>query len=618
MKRWILLLLIPALVHFHRAVAQDSPFEIQLQAAEVPGLPGVQSYAFGQAGGKWLIVGGRVDGLHRFQPFLSFDAAGRNTDLIVIDPVYRQVWTKPMSVLPASIKEQLSSTNMEFWQEGNYLYCVGGYGYSETQSNRVTYDKLTAIDVPNVINAVINDQPYASYFRQITDAQFQVTGGRLRKINDTYYLLGGQKFTGAYTMGGGGGPGGGTSQQYTNAVRKFTLTDDGTTITVTHLTPYLSSTYLHRRDYNAESQILPNGEEGVTMFSGVFQQSVDLPFLNAVTVDANGYSVESNFEQHYNHYHCPALPVYSASSNEMHTVFFGGIAQFYENNGTLVQDDNVPFVKTIARVTRDGNGNMTETKLPVEMPGLLGASAEFIPNLSLPHYPNHVFKLDSLAPGDHLMGYIYGGIHSTQPNIFFSNNGTQSWASTNIYKVILTVNAPLPVELKKLTARAGSRENIIRWRVASEDLSHYEILCSSDGRDFMPIGTVAAKGGSDEIQYEYAHARPAKLQYYRLAMYDRDGHHRLSEVVTVYRADDDRMLMNVYPNPAHSELTVETDGAPIRRLALLNLSGQLIRSYEPALVSPSATLRLMGLKPGMYLLRVESDRAAGLRRLVIE
>ena len=26
--------------------------------------------------------------------------------------------------------EQLSSTNMEFIQEGNILYCLGGYGYS--------------------------------------------------------------------------------------------------------------------------------------------------------------------------------------------------------------------------------------------------------------------------------------------------------------------------------------------------------------------------------------------------------------------------------------------------------------------------------------------------------
>jgi hypothetical protein len=29
----------------------------------------------------------------------------------------------------------------------------------------------------------------------------------------------------------------------------------------------------------------------------------------------------------------------------MHNLFFGGISQYYYNNGTLIQDDTVPFVK---------------------------------------------------------------------------------------------------------------------------------------------------------------------------------------------------------------------------------------------------------------------------------
>jgi hypothetical protein len=54
----------------------------------------------------------------------------------------------------------------------------------------------------------------------------------------------------------------------------------------------------------------------------------------------------------------------------MHTVFFGGIAQYYDSLGILVQDNNVPFVKTIARVTRDASGTMAEYKLPIVMPTL--------------------------------------------------------------------------------------------------------------------------------------------------------------------------------------------------------------------------------------------------------
>lgn len=86
------------------------------------------------------------------------------------------------------------------------------------------------------------------------------------------------------------------------------------------------------------------------MFSGVFQPIVDLPYLNSVTIDSQGYTIDNSFQQYYNHYHCAVLPMYSASNNEMHNIFFGGIAQYYDDLGVLVQDNNVPFVKTIARV----------------------------------------------------------------------------------------------------------------------------------------------------------------------------------------------------------------------------------------------------------------------------
>ncbi|MCA9748946.1 MAG: hypothetical protein KC414_07555, partial [Romboutsia sp.] len=308
--------------------------------------------------------------------------------------------------------------------------------YSNTFSDHVTYNSLTAIDVPNTINAIINGTNFTSFFRQINDNEFQVTGGRLDKIGQNYYLLGGQNFIGRYNpMGPNNGPG--FIQEYTNEIRIFTITDDGTNINITHLSPYTDTVNLHRRDYNALPQIMPNGKEGITMFSGVFQYIADVPFLNCVNIDSSGYTINNNFQQFYNHYHCPAIPLYTEQNNMMHNVFFGGIAQYYDNNGTLVQDDNVPFVNTIANVTRDANGTMLETKLNIEMPNLLGASAEFIPNLNLKHYENGVIKLDSIPNQKTLLGYIYGGIASTAPNIFFINDGTQSSASNVIYKVFI-------------------------------------------------------------------------------------------------------------------------------------------------------------------------------------
>ena len=416
--------------------SQDIPFTISLEAIDIPQLGGIQSYAFGQSNGKWLIIGGCLDGLHRRQPWASFDLAGHNNQILVIDPIIKKRWVASLSILPTPIQEQLSSTNMEFYQEGDYLFCVGGYGYSELNQDHITHNKLTVINVPELINDIIGANDYANHFRQITDANFQVTGGRLRKMGDKYYLLGGQKFMGRYNpMGPDHGPG--FEQVYTDAIRIFNIEVDQYDISVTHHEPYFDRMNLHRRDYNAEPQIFQDGSEGITMFSGVFQHDVDLPFLNAVNVNDTAYQVEEEFQQLYNHYHCPTIPLYSEEQNRMYTLFFGGIAQYYQYNGSLIQDNTVPFVKTIASVVRDENGKMSEHLLPVEMPGLLGAGAEFIPNKALSKFNNDVIKLDAISENKTLLGYIYGGINSSESNIFWINDGTQSHANNQIYKVFL-------------------------------------------------------------------------------------------------------------------------------------------------------------------------------------
>ncbi|MBK7935978.1 MAG: hypothetical protein IPJ82_02350 [Lewinellaceae bacterium] len=164
-------------------ITGQSPLTIVLEEQNFPNLPGLQSYVIGEADGKWLVMGGRKDGLHRRQPFAAFDAAGNNANLYVIDPVLQSIWSQPLNSLPTSIAEQLQSTNMEFRQIGNTLYVIGGYGYSSTADDHITHPYLVAVDVAGVINAVIDNQPLPPHFRQTEDARIQVTGGYLDWLN---------------------------------------------------------------------------------------------------------------------------------------------------------------------------------------------------------------------------------------------------------------------------------------------------------------------------------------------------------------------------------------------------------------------------------------------------
>ncbi len=411
-------------------------FSLSLKAINIANLSGRQSFAVGQANGKWLIIGGRTDGLHRRQPFATFDINGQPTELLVIDPISKEKWSASINTLPANIQESLKATNINFIQNNNQLYLIGGYGYSYSVADHITYNTLTAVNVSQTIQAIISGNDIASYFRQINNSLFLNTGGQLEKINASYYLIGGQNFQGRYNpMGPTHGPG--FTQAYSNQIRKFNIEDNGTILGINNISIITDSLNLHRRDYNALPQILPNHEQGITVFSGVFQQNADLPYLNSVTIDSININVNNNFNQYYNHYHCANIPMFSANENKMHNIFFGGIAQYYDSLGILVQDNNAPFVKTIARVSRDSLGNMAEYKLPIEMPAFLGAGSEFIYNEQIPTYPNGVIKFDNLPNDSIVLGYIYGGINSNAKNIFWVNDGSQSAASANVFEVSL-------------------------------------------------------------------------------------------------------------------------------------------------------------------------------------
>ena len=418
--------------------AQDQ-FTVQIEPLIITDAPNVHSFSWGKTSdGKWIILGGRIDGLHQRQPFAAFQENDNNKSVYVIDLVANQTWSTSIDALSTVLFEQLQSTNQEFYQRGNTLYIMGGYGYSATQNDHITYDKLTAIDVDGLANAVINNTNIVSFFRQISNSNLAVTGGHLGFLNDVFYLCGGQYFEGIYNpQGPNHGPG--FIQNYTDEIRTFEINDDGTNLSIINYSAQNDTNNLHRRDYNLAPQIFPDGTSGFTMFSGVFQHTANLPWLNSVDVTASGYTVNNTFNQYLSQYHSAKVPIYDTSNNVMHTLFFGGMSQYkLDANNNLIQDDNVPFVKAISKVSRFSDGSMTESSLGIEMPTLLGSGSEFIPfEFGANFSENGILDLNNLQEGVTHIGYIFGGIESTQENIFFINDGTQSSASNLAFKVFI-------------------------------------------------------------------------------------------------------------------------------------------------------------------------------------
>jgi hypothetical protein len=187
-------------------------------------------------------------------------------------------------------------------------------------------------------------------------------------------------------------------------------------------------------------QIFADGRHGFTMFAGVFQYDRDVPWRTAVDFDASGHRVVPGFEQLLSHYHSAHAPLYDAQRREMHTLFFGGLAQYYYNaDGVLTEDSAVPFVKTISMVTRGADDTMREYVIG-QMPALLGTSAELVPNPALAGPMRGILALPPLPlpPAGLDLGFIVGGIESSAPNVFFSDVEDASTASSQLFRVTLT------------------------------------------------------------------------------------------------------------------------------------------------------------------------------------
>jgi len=425
---------------FTRLSAQtgEKPYSITLEEVTWPEWPGMHSFVLGEWDGRWLLMTGRTGGLHGFLPPDPFPVLEANNKIRMFDPVTGEMWSSFTNTLPDVMRDQLHSTNAQYFQRDKYLYIIGGYGKDTLSDIFITFPNLLAVDLELLSEALVNDTEINSSFRQFTDTFFCVTGGEIEVLpnDEKIYLFGGHVFTGQYTKPASDA----FTQTYTNELRKFILEDDGINITVLDLDVIKDTAMFHRRDLNFEPIVYPGEQFGLAAFAGVFQYEADWVWFNPVYVNETGYTMDEKFKQKLNAYTCPVMPVYDSVSQNYYATFFGGISQFYHNevSDTIKEDLNVPFINDISTIIKYADGSTEQILEPIKFEALLGSNAVFILNGEVPHYSNEVIQLHKIY-GQNLAGYIFGGIDALVPNF------TPSSASNRLFKVWIDYENPLGV-----------------------------------------------------------------------------------------------------------------------------------------------------------------------------
>lgn len=459
-------------------VSSQLPYRIQVRpySMGMVDVPTLHSYAVGEYDGKWVFLAGRTNGLHGFNASLpdgNFPSASQNREVWVVDIANRQTWHRPLndaaSGLSAAQIASLSPANTQFYQSGETLYVTGGYGL-DANDNFVTFDTLSAIDVPALGDWVVNGTgTAAAAIRQISDPLVRVTGGGMYAIDGRTHLVFGQDFQGPYSPISNG--------VYTQQVRNFDIVDDGTSLSLANATSSSPEAAYRRRDLNVFPVLQPseNGPQpGLVALSGVFTPT-NGAWTVPVEIDANGNptmddpTAASTFKQGFNGYHSAKLGLYSSASGEMHEVLFGGISLQYreEDTGLVKFDVNFPFVNDITAVRIDAEGIFSQHHLGYfpEISDLagnrirFGANAEFLPVEDLAMFSNGVIDLDAIT-GETTLGHIFGGLAANAPHTR-SSVTTLSSASNQIFEVVLI---PVPEPGTALVALSGLICGLFRGR----------------------------------------------------------------------------------------------------------------------------------------------------------
>ncbi|NVJ85448.1 MAG: hypothetical protein HWE15_04040 [Algoriphagus sp.] len=431
--------------------------QVSLEEAD-PGfwMPELQSPVYATIDDQWVLFGGRKSGLHNMaKDPPAFPNLMANDSIWVVDFANKKSIGVP---IPEPYFHQLSGSSMLHYQEGETLYASGGYTNDGTDSvSNWTSDYFFEINVPNLIQYVLSGGTSPAldqiFTKVIQDPFLQVTGGEMMVANGNFYLVGGQNYKGSYLPGNTG--------EYTSALRKFRLVQEGSDWAITDTLSVIDSKKLHRRDYTLAEVITPGPDSlGAVIYGGVFNKyGLGYPspvYLNDLGSGDPEVTLDTVTSQKVNFYSAAQVDAVMAFGDYRvsRVSILGGITYmvYDAESGKLVVPDTIPLpfsnlISTYYTNGEDETIELVQTPPQAQMPGYLGANAVFFPLPELLYGEaasiidlNKVFSGEQTGPV--LVGYMYGGIKSPVPNPMSGMQNYNTSVNSKLYGVYMTLVIP--------------------------------------------------------------------------------------------------------------------------------------------------------------------------------
>ena len=186
----------------------------------------------------------------------------------------------------------------------------------------------------------------------------------------------------------------------------------------------------------------------------------------------------------------------------------------------------------------------------------------------------------------------------------------------------------MPVELLSFTATKAGNSALLRWQTAQETNSEsFVIERSTDAVHFLPIGTVAAAGQSNQtLSYQFTDSHAAAVGvtvFYRLKMLDTDGSFSYSAIKTLSFDKNNTSLLRYYPSMVVAGETVTIEwvahqAGPLH-LQWIDALGRTIENTQAPVQAGFNRINVTvphGANKGVLMVKLKSDNANNSIKLI--
>jgi uncharacterized repeat protein (TIGR01451 family) len=194
--------------------------------------------------------------------------------------------------------------------------------------------------------------------------------------------------------------------------------------------------------------------------------------------------------------------------------------------------------------------------------------------------------------------------------------------------LVSNIQVSLPVKLIDFTASYEKPDGLLQWTTTEEiNTKKFEIERGTDPFHFVPVGTVAARGGNSggQVTYQFRDGLSnisGEKFYYRLRMVDADNKYSYSNIALVKRNGIVVNGVTVNPNPARRGLAVASiiynknvqavlDITDLQGKTLITRSQYLTKGYN------LVPLTGISLPAGTYFLQVRAEGKQMVTRFVM-